>query len=197
MIGPGDVLERVSRAFDARPSDVPESFSTPDGSRSVAVVPFGDCPARGLTSWATVGASEFETPYSTPEGRAIRVEFVAAVDGKLVRFGEAVASCAFEVSPQTKVQPGTVYRDAVGRVYSPVSTPHLFSVSPFVWDAGVESYSDDDVYVTWLQLVPITDAEAEFAKTHGAEALEDAFMRGQPDLYSVTRESVPLPAGKE
>ena len=105
----------------------------------------------------------------------------------------SIAACAFELKPDVDVRPGTVYRGVVERSYSPVTTPHLFSVAPFLWDEPFEPFDDDDVHVTWLQLVPITDAEAAYAKSHGADALEAAFMQAQPDVFSITRESVPLP----
>lgn len=50
--------------------------------------------------------------------------------------------------------------------------------------------SDDDAHITWLQLVPITEAEARFVAERGADALVDLFMETQPDLFSIARASV-------
>lgn len=190
MINSYEVVARTLAGFQAEPGDAPTKRVTPDGARAVGILEVSDCPARGVVSWATVDASAFETPFRTPDGRAVRVEFVAAVDGTLDRFGDAVAACAFEIAPSIDVKPDTVYRDAVSNRYPDTTTPHLFSVSPFLWDGEFQPYGDDDVHVTWLQLVPITDEEAEFVAAQGARALEDAFMRAQPDLFAIDRDSV-------
>lgn len=190
MINSYEVVARALAGFQAEPGEAPSKRTTADGARAVGILKVEDCPARGVVSWATVDASAFETPFRTPDDRGVRVEFVAAVDGALDRFGDAVAACAFEIDPSTDVKPGTVYRDAVSNRYPAATTPHLFSVSPFVWDAEFRPYDDDDVHVTWLQLVPITAEEAELVAARGAGALEDAFMRAQPDLFAIDRTSV-------
>ncbi|MGW8482219.1 suppressor of fused domain protein [Microbacterium sp. NPDC055903] len=192
MINPYEIVARVLAGFQAEPGEPPTKRSTVDESRAVGVLLVPDCPVRGVDSWATVEASAFETPFRTPDGRGVRVEFVAAVDARLDRFGDAVAAAAFAIDPANDVKPGTVYRDAVSKIYASATTPHLFSVSPFVWGANFVAYDDEDVHVTWLQLVPITQAEAAFVATNGPAALEDAFMRAQPDLFAVDRGSVPL-----
>ena len=132
-------------------------------------------------------AREFETPLSTPDGRPVRLEFVAAADARLDRFGDAVAACAFAIDPGHDIRPGTVYRNAVANVYPSATTPHLFSVIPFVWGSLIATYDDEDVHVTWLQVVPITESEAQLVAAQGAGALEDAFDHAQPDLYAIDR----------
>ncbi|WP_300266778.1 suppressor of fused domain protein [Microbacterium sp.] len=190
MINPYEIVARVLAGFEAEPQEPPTTRTTADESRAVGILQVKDSPARGVDSWATVEASAFETPFRTPDGRGVRVEFVAAVDGRLDQFGDAVAASAFEIDPANDVKPGTVYRGAVSNAYPDAATPHLFSVSPFIWDAGFEQYDDDDVHVTWLQLVPITADEADLVIAHGPAALEDAFVRAQPDLFSIDRASV-------
>lgn len=190
MINSHEIVARVLAGFQADPGDPPTKRTTGDEARAVGILRVVDSPAQGVDSWATVDASAFETPFRTPDGRPVRVEFVAAVDGRLDRFGDAVAACAFEIDPANDIKPGTVYRKAVSRTYSAATTPHLFSVSPFVWGAEIATYDDDDAHVTWLQLVPITDDEAELVSAHGSGALEDAFMRAQPDLFAIDRASV-------
>lgn len=192
MINPYEVVARVLAGFEAEPSEPPMKLTTADESRAVGILRVPNCPARGVDSWATVEASAFETPFRTPDGRAVRVEFVAAVGGSHDRFGKAVAACAFQIDPHVDVKPGTVYRDAVSGAYPETTTPHLYSVSPFVWGAQIAAYDDDDAHVTWLQLVPITDAEAQLVADRGSAALEAAFDRAQPDLFSIDRASVAL-----
>lgn len=192
MINPYEIVARVLAGFEAGPGEPPTKRSTADQTRAVGILHVPDSPASGVDSWATVEASAFETPFRTPDGRGVRVEFVAAIDGRHDRFGDAVAACAFEIDPANDVKPGTVYRGAVAKTYPEATTPHLFSVSPFVWGAAFAVYDDDEVHVTWLQLVPITEAEAQLVASHGAGALAAAFDRAQPDLFALDRASVRL-----
>lgn len=190
MIGSHEIIARVLAGFAAEPHERPSTRTSPDGAHRVGMLLIPDCPDTGLSSWATLGASAFPTPFRTPDERSVRVEFVAAADARLDRFGDAVAACAFAIDPAHDVKPGTVYRDAVSRVYPSAATPHLFSVAPFIWEADIAPYDDDEAHVTWLQLVPITDDEAQFVTERGADALEDAFLRQQPDLFTIDRADV-------
>lgn len=192
MIESNEIIARVLAGFGAEPHERPTTRTTLDGAHKVGILLIPDCPGTGLSSWATLEASAFETPFRTPDQRPVRLEFVAAVDDRLDRFGDAVAACAFAIGPENDVKPGTVYRDAVSRLYPKASTPHLMSVQPFVWDAAIASYNDEDAHVTWLQLVPVTEREADFVAEQGAGALEDAFMREQPDLFTIDRPDVKL-----
>lgn len=190
MINSYEIVARVLAGFEAEPAEPPTKRTTADGSRAVGILHVPASPGRGVDSWATVEASAFETPFRTPDGRAVRVEFVAAIDARLDRFGDAVAACAFAIDPANDIKPGTVYRNAVSRIYAEATTPHLFSVSPFVWGSDFAAYDDDEVHVTWLQLVPITEAEAELVAERGAGALEAAFAQAQPDLFAIDRPGV-------
>ena len=190
MIDPREIVARTLDGFEATPADPPGTRTSAEGGRGVGMLHVPDCPAGGLSSWATVQASDFETPLSTRDGRPVRVEFVAAADAGLDQFGDAVAACAFAIDPGHDIRPGTVYRNALAHRYPSATTPHLFSVIPFVWDSRFASYDDDDVHVTWLQVVPITEPEAQLVAERGASALEDAFDRAQPDLFTIDRASV-------
>lgn len=192
MINPHEVIARVLAGFQAGLGEPATKRTTVDKTRAVGILHVPDSPARWIDSWATLEASAFETPFRTPDNRPVRVEFVAAIDARYDQFGDAVAACAFEIDPANDIRPGTIYRNAVSRIYPFATTPHLFSVSPFVWGGDFQQYDDAEVHVAWLQLVPITDDEAELVLARGAGALEDAFMRAQPDLFAIDRVTVPL-----
>lgn len=193
MIDQFEVLDRILTAVGAEPTEPPMKYSTRDESRSVGILAVPDCPQRGITTWATIGASTFETPVRRQDDLPIRVEFVAAVDARLENFAVSVSACAFALGVDVRVGPGTIYRDVVSPIHPATTTPHLFSVPPFVWANEFESIEGDDAYIIWLQLVPITDDEAAFAAEHGSDALEDVFMKTQPDFFSFERVSALLP----
>ncbi|WP_229051478.1 suppressor of fused domain protein [Aeromicrobium sp. Leaf350] len=189
MIDSYEVVHRVSGALGL--ASVPPPMTRSDGERKIGMVEVPDSPTRGVTTWATVAASFFPTGYRTPDGRPIGVEMVAGIDSRWSFVGDAVAACAFQIGEPNEVRPGTIYRGAIGDRFTEASTPHLMSVPPFLW-GSFESFSDPDIHVTWLQLVPVTDAEADYCLKHGFDAIGDAFDRGQPDLFSIERRSVSL-----
>ncbi|MGF3053101.1 suppressor of fused domain protein [Microbacterium sp. YY-03] len=193
MIDQFEVLDRILTAVGAEPTEPPMKYSTRDESRSVGILAVPDCPQRGITTWATIGASTFETPVRRQDDLPIRVEFVAAVDARLENFAVSVSACAFALGADVRVGPGTIYRDVVSPIHPATTTPHLFSVPPFVWANEFESIEGDDAYITWLQLVPITDDEAAFAAERGSDALGEVFMKTQPDFFSFERVSALLP----
>lgn len=191
MIDSYEVVSRVSAGLGVTSVPTPMTRATKDGAKKVGMVAVPDCPQAAVTSWATVAASFFASGYRTSGGLPIGVEFIAGIDSRWDLIGNAVAACAFEIGEANKVGPGTVYRSAISNSYPQATTPHLMSVPPFLWNA-FEPYVDDDVHVTWLQLVPVTEEEAEYCLAHGFNALDDAFARAQPDLYSIQRQSVNL-----
>lgn len=194
MIDSYEVVARVAAGLGVASVPTPMTRTTVDRAKKIGMIEVPDCPQSGVTSWATVAASFFPSGYRTPDDRPISVEFVAGVDSRWRFIGDAVAACAFEVGEPNDVRPGTVYRNAIGDRHAEATTPHLMSVPPFLWNR-FESYSDDDVYVTWLQLVPVTEDEAAYCLAHGFDALDEVFMREQPDLFSIERQGVRLPEG--
>ena len=194
MIDSYDVVGRIAAALDLPSVPTPMTRTTADGAKKVGMVEVPGSPVGGVTTWATVAASFFPTGLRTRDGRPLGIEFVAGIDSRWGSIGDAVAACAFEIGEPNGVRPGTVYRNAISRPYRDATTPHLMSVPPFLWQP-FESFSDADIHVTWLQLVPITDDEASYCLAHGFDALGDVFDRAQPDLYSIERASV-LPAAE-
>lgn len=192
MIDSYQVVATVAAGLGLATVPTPMTRATADGAKKIGMIEVPDSPQAGVTTWATVAASFFPSGYRTPDDRPISVEFVAGIDSRWRFIGDAVAACAFEVGPPNDVRPGTVYRNAIGDRHPQATTPHLMSVPPFLWNSFA-SYSDDDVYVTWLQLVPVTEEEAAYCLAHGFDALDELFGREQPDLFSIERESVRLP----
>lgn len=192
MIDSYDVVSHVAAALGVSSVPAPGTRVSADGAKKVGMVEVPDSPDRGLTTWATVAASNFASGYRTPDGRPLGVELVAGIDSRWTFMGDAVAACAFQIGEPNQVRPGTVYRDAIGNRFAQAATPHLMSIPPFLW-GPFESYSDPDIHVTWLQLVPITEDEAAYCLAHGFDALDAVFMKEQPDVHSIERPSVCLP----
>lgn len=59
------------------------------------------------------------------------------------------------------------------------------------WGEGVFApLEDDEMVVTFLQAVPISEAEYQHVVDNGAGSLEDLFVEAQIDVYDLDRPSV-------
>lgn len=62
-------------------------------------------------------------------------------------------------------------------------------VSPFLWSDQLETLEFDDKKVTWLQAIPISEAEYAYVDKNGAEALEDILEEAEVDILDLERKS--------
>lgn len=89
------------------------------------------------------------------------------------------------------------YRLALGKVVN-IGRPwidgsicdHLLVSLPYPFGPAFEWFSADEGRVRLLWLLPITPAEARFARSHGYEALEERLDAARPDVLNVRRPSV-------
>lgn len=165
-------------------------YETAESGHSVGGFAVADCPDAGLTSWSTVGASFIDTGYRTAAGKPVTSEFIGCAGSDWDRFGTGLAFCAFYVADGGQSPYGTVIQGAFHHAGADVTTPHGFIVPPFCWENEFPAYEDEDVHTTWLQVVPITAAEAAFAEARDGDALEDLFEQLQPDLFDLGRASL-------
>lgn len=184
-----ELFEVVEEAFRGSELGAPVTHVSAEDNWGFGVSQAVDCPFEGLSSWATIGASAFDTGVTTADGRPLRVEFVVAVDGRFNFLASSLAGCVGQLGGVNAVGPGVVYRGAISHYYPDATTPHLLSLYPWSW-GSFPSIDKAEVYVSWLQLVPVTDQEMQMVMLGGVDSFEELLLREQPDLYSLDRPSV-------
>lgn len=149
-----------------------------------------DCPVEGITSYSSVGLS------SVPQrvgDRAVPVELIGACASDVPTFGDVIASC---VVTRTVTGANFVYGTLIEelRTLRSISTTlrHVTLVAPFLWDSFGGGIAKDrvgksDVY--WLMVLPISDAERDFLRNSGIEALEELFEEAEIDVFDINRPS--------
>lgn len=70
------------------------------------------------------------------------------------------------------------------------SCDHLLVSLPYLLGPKFEYLRVLDLSIRFLWLLPITQSEASYARTHGVEALESVFERTAFDTLDPTRNSV-------
>jgi hypothetical protein len=162
--------------------------STPAG---IQVVWFGpDRPSAGVTTVVTLGLSHHRL--SQPSGTDLRQELMLHLP--TTDQPANAAGILFQVAAELlDGHRGLLRGEIIGprgplfaatrmtALYAtvPVYLPDEFAVCPT--EAGL-------VVMTWL--VPVTDEEAGYLRTHGWHALEQAFLAENPDLTDLSRPSI-------
>lgn len=160
-----------------------------DERSRIAILHAADQPSAGATSYSTIGLSHWSIPGSVKP--PLGVEIVGACDSDVEDFGNVVSTAAFcVINSGWKCEPGRIFADVVSAHYADTTVPHLFFVSPFLWDADLSSRVIVDRTVAWLQAVPISSAERTYAEEKGGEALEEKFEEKQIDVFDLYRSSV-------
>ncbi|RNB61197.1 suppressor of fused domain protein [Brevibacillus gelatini] len=169
---------RMSRFYD----DNKESI--------IDVVIMDNKPNQYETTYATVGLCNYDIGYSV-DNKPLRVEFIGACIDEYTLFGNILSTCAFNIiNSDYSCSPGTIFPDVIKMYYPEFNMKHVMFVSPFLWDEKLTSFDFDDKHVSWLQLIPISDAEYNYAKQNGSEALEDLLAQSDVDVLDVNRDSV-------
>ncbi|MDH6278807.1 suppressor of fused domain protein [Prescottella agglutinans] len=156
---------------------------------SIAV---GDgCPGPGYASYATLDMARFPTNVTTDDGRPIRTELITVGRSGYGLLSDVLAQCAFQVaSGSLHVTPNTIVPNAVHAADPDRSTRHVLLVVPFIWAALEILVERDDDVTTWLQAVPITDAELQFASRFGTDKLFSRLESAGADVSDIDRASV-------
>lgn len=147
-----------------------------------------------LVSYATLGLGRF--PLHGRRGNEIMsMEFVVSFRSTtdeiwapkvLQLFGQAVIESGKALLRGNVIGP-------FGRTFGDDSPFRwLYASSPVYWDDQFAACRENgrDIVIVWL--VPISDDEAGFVRSHGWPAFEDGLIDAQPDLYDLQRRSIPL-----
>ncbi|MFF0817381.1 suppressor of fused domain protein [Rhodococcus sp. NPDC003318] len=185
----GEVFGEVPQVLLYRAAVDPEANGEEPDEVSIAV---GDgCPSPGYASYATLDLVRYPTNVTTDDGRPIRTELITVGRSDYRGLADVLAQCAFAVaSGSFHVTPNTIVPNAVKEADPGRTTKHLLLVVPFIWpDLEILVDREEDV-TTWLQAVPITDTELEFASRHGVDELFGRLEAAAADVTDIDRDSV-------
>lgn len=149
-------------------------------------------PARGFSTYATVGARAFETNLTTEDGRPLRTEFVMAARTAQRAAADVIDACALATANGSfHLAPGAIIPNAVRYAAPDVRCEHVLLVPPFLWpELEVVAEQDDGTTLTRLQAVPITAGELQFAAQDGADALMARLEAKAADVSDLDRAAV-------
>lgn len=148
-----------------------------------------DRPYEGVTSYSTVGLSDYSIGYSV-EDKPLRIEIVGASATRFEFFPNIISTCAFNIiNTKIPISHGEIFKGVTRMYYTDIEMEHILFTSPYLWDK-LNSINFADKKVTWLLAVPISTKELLYAEKEGIEALEDLFEEEDIDIFDIERSSV-------
>ena len=130
-----------------------------------------------------VDASETEFP--------VRLEIAGACASQADQFANVIAAAAFCIMQTNRLyRPGSVMHGYVREYFPSTSVPHLYFTAPFLWEDALKTLDCGSKSVSWLLVVPVSDAEARYLGQHGGDALESLFEKEQIDVFDLNRAAV-------
>ncbi|WP_305616337.1 suppressor of fused domain protein [Novosphingobium sp.] len=154
----------------------------------VDIMAVHDRPEQGVKTYATLDFATHDIGLEA-NGKDLRVELVMACGAGYQHGAHILASCAFEaMNDGANIGPGEILEDVVALYHPDFVMQHAMLVDPFLWD--MESQQLETRTVAFLQIIPISTAEADYAEANGPDALQDRFVAEQIDVYDLERSSV-------
>lgn len=144
---------------------------------------------EGVKACATIGLNKTDLGMSV-EDKRLRVELLAAAyqnDNNLCQ--NILSTTAFEVMDRGECKPEYIAKNIVSMYKKDTDMKHVLLVDPFLWE-DIGTLDIEGLIITWLLVVPISQAELDYSTENGTDALLDLFEEKQIDIYDINRKSV-------
>lgn len=164
-----------------------ERFSDDQQFSTVDIMTVEDCPDVGISTFGTIGMSDTSINI-TAHGRPLRVEILMSLASSCQHGANITASSAFNVINSGIIPTPDTVIPSVINIYEQCAMKHIMLIDPFLWKIEAQSFVSKTV--TWLQAIPISEAERNFASTEGGESLQDLFEKHQIDVFNLSRPSI-------
>lgn len=159
-----------------------------EASRSIDVARFADRPEKGLVTYGSLGLSNREWPDGRP-----RIEVLLATTQDSAAAPWIVANAVFHVMDSGFYPaPGTMVRDLVAVINAGELSqrlPHAYFSVPRRWRLRLP-LDEGPPAITLTMVVPVSEAEYQYWKTRGDQALEAKLAGAAVDLADLKRASV-------
>lgn len=143
-----------------------------------------------LVSHATIGLSDYELGRDK-SGTPLGTELVICEKGESGSLDQALAAVANAIKGQKLVcKPGIIFANALSGANEKSQLDHLMFAVPSMWNEQLYPLQFKTKTVLWLQALPISEAEKQYAEEHGAGKLGEKLLQAKADLTDLRRKSV-------
>jgi antitoxin YqcF len=166
------------------------SYLDENNKSKVDILSCKDIPAQSITSYSTIGLSDFSIGIRVGEV-SLGIEIAGACRSGYEFYSNIISTCAFYViNSDFKCRPGATMKNIVEMYYPDISMKHILFLPPFGWRKEFPTLEFSKKKVTWLLSVPISDMELSYIIQKGVDTLETLFDEIQIDIYNLERKSV-------
>lgn len=155
---------------------------------SVDILRCENQPVEGISSYSTIGLSDY--PMLTESGAEFptRLEIAGACATADQLFANILASAAFGIIRSQKLYgPGSVLPGYVHEYYPESSVPHLYFTAPFLWEDSLKTLDCATKKASWLLAIPISDREWRYLQSNGDKAFEELLEKANIDIFDLYR----------
>ncbi|MEG0314958.1 MAG: suppressor of fused domain protein [Erysipelotrichaceae bacterium] len=156
--------------------------------KSIDILICMDVPQKGIQSCASIGLNNTDIGLHIGEQK-LRVEILGACDKQINEFGNIIASVAFNIMDSNKCYPGYIVEDIINQYIPESHMKHVLLTDPFLWKKE-KNISVENLCISLLMIVPISDEEFDYVKKKGVDALEKQFEEKEIDIYNIYRKSI-------
>lgn len=147
-------------------------------------------PSEGMTTYSTIGLSEYSVGLVLEDQKEVRVELIGACASSTELFADIMSNCAYQIiNDPDFCGPGTICRNAISEYYKNIEMKHVLFTTPFLWNS-LQSIETPNKYVSWLTLVPVSDRELDIVQAYGSYMLEEMLQQQKIDIFDLNRKSV-------
>lgn len=182
------IARLAADAFGGKPSV--REFAHDSLPLTVDILSCADGSGAAVTSYSTLGLSDHAMVNAQGEFPT-RLEIAASMESAAIGFHQVLGSAAFRVMRTHEViRPGRVFLDYVAEYFPGTDLPHLYFTAPFFWGDALSGGMFGSKRVSWLLAVPVSEAEVQYVRDHGDDALEQLLEARDADVTSLSRPSV-------
>jgi len=146
-----------------------------------------DATQPNVQSYATIGLSDHQLGQDKG-GVALGAELVGACHNDCNYFDKGLAGAANLVLNSNAVcKPGTIFANALEGFDDASQMDHFLFAVPSLWDNKLYPLTFKSKIVLWLQAIPISTSEMEFAQEKGAGILGEKLLESNADLMDMNR----------
>lgn len=166
------------------------SYSDETESHKIDIYIGENRPDVGLTTYSTIGLSEYPIEIVDRQGREIRVDFIGMCTSEFTSFPNILASCAFNIiKDHYSYTPGMVNMNVIDDYYKNLEMRHIYYTIPSYWE-DLQGHLIDGHIVNWLFAIPISDNELDYLNENGVDAFEDLLESNDTEVYDLYRRSI-------
>jgi hypothetical protein len=180
----------MRNTFGINPNARIVDYLNEDESTSIPILSCPESPYKGLTTYATIGLSDYPMYHDNKEFD-LRVEIVGVGDSSIDWFPNILSTSAFYVIQKGWLySPGAVVENLVSMYEANTELKHIYFTSPFLWSEQLKTLQLETKKVAWLLSILITDSEYQYLKQHGSDKFEELLEERDADVFNIARNSV-------